>query len=546
MRPKNASEGEEKRPRTDVPPLGIAGPVPAPAGDPLLTAKLSIPATAPRRVRRERLLSKLTTGVNGPLTLVTGPAGADRTTLVATWARAGTVPGPVVRLSPDGDDTPGVFWPYVLAAYRHALVVPAGDIGAPTCADRVDHSLLVRPGALERKPGPLVLVLDGLDKAPGREVASGLEFLLDRAGTCLRLLVISRTDPLLPLHRFRAEDRLHEVRGADLAFTEPEAAALLSEHGLKPGTEAVAAFGRLTHVVDGVRRIAPDPPLLTPVADLMPGAGREELERSLRALIEGYGHSLTTERRHLLERFLLVDMARKVVGVGSVGTRCWIALMLGRDEDDPLLLQAKEAGESVLAPYRAAGGYDHQGQRGVVGQRLMQANSDILLGWERVTGLDGQQRDFCVRQLRDWKRTPQPETMAPDMLRVHGGVCGGSPARAHARSGDPVAIAAYLGTGGSFDRAMAEFAEAYAEQNQRDHETVTEGAQADRITARAARDAVAHHHRSPFRGEDGPAGQAETRSGVAVGRGRTRTGGSPWPPLPITTAQHALRRLPEA
>lgn len=250
--------------------------------------------------------------------------------------------------------------------------------------------------------------------------------------------------------------------------------------------DSLQAFDKLTHVVDGVRRIAPDPPLITPIDDLSPGTEREELEQSLRTLLERYGRSLSTERRHLLDHFHLVDMARKVVGVGSVGTRCWIALMQGRDDGDPLLLQAKEAGESVLAPYCGPSRYDNQGKRVVAGQRLMQANSDIFLGWERVTGLDGRLRDFYVRQLRDWKGTPRPETMPPDMLRLYAGMCGGSLARAHARSADPVAIAAYLGTGGSFDRALAEFAEAYADQNERDFETLTEAARTDRITAREA------------------------------------------------------------
>ncbi|MDW4903927.1 LuxR C-terminal-related transcriptional regulator [Streptomyces sp. ADMS] len=199
--------------------------------------------TVPRCIRRQRLLNRLTTGANGPLTLVTGPAGAGKTTLVAAWARTGTAPGPVVWVSLDGGDTPGVFWAYVLEAYRRALVVPTGDIGAPAGTASVDRSLLVRlAAALERLTEPVVLVLDDLDRVPGREVASGLEFLLDRAGTCLRLVVISRTDPLLPLHRYRAESRLYELRGADLAFTQAEAAALLRGHGLEQGRETVAAL----------------------------------------------------------------------------------------------------------------------------------------------------------------------------------------------------------------------------------------------------------------------------------------------------------------
>jgi uncharacterized protein (DUF2252 family) len=250
--------------------------------------------------------------------------------------------------------------------------------------------------------------------------------------------------------------------------------------------DSLQAFDKLTAVVDGELRIVADPPLITPLGDLTPGTEYEELGGPVRALIADYGRTLSSERRYLLERFRLVDVARKVVGVGSVGTRCWIVLMVGRDEGDPLLLQAKEAGESVLAPYCGSSRYDNQGKRVVAGQRLMQANSDIFLGWEHVTGMDGMLRDFYVRQLRDWKGTPRPETMTPAMLRLYAGLCGGSLARAHARSGDPVAIAAYLGTGAAFDRAMVEFAEAYADQNERDYEVFAKAVQADRVTAMAA------------------------------------------------------------
>ncbi|KPC58410.1 DUF2252 domain-containing protein [Streptomyces chattanoogensis] len=243
------------------------------------------------------------------------------------------------------------------------------------------------------------------------------------------------------------------------------------------------AFAKLTRVVDGERRIAPDPPLITPLGDLLPGAERADLERTLRLLLEGYAASLSSERRHLLGRYRVVDMARKVVGVGSVGTRCWIILLLGRDDEDPLLLQAKEAGESVLAPYVGPSGYDNEGRRVVAGQRLMQTVGDIFLGWEHVTGIDDRERDFYVRQLHDWKGIAQPDTMDPDMLRLFARLCGACLARAHARSGDAIAISAYLGTGDAFDKALAEFAEAYADQNQRDYDSLAEAARTGRITA---------------------------------------------------------------
>ncbi len=153
-------------------------------------------------------------------------------------------------------------------------------------------------------------------------------------------------------------------------------------------------------------------------------------------------------------------MARKVVGVGSVGTRCWIVLFLGRDTADPLFLQVKEAEQSVLSRFVGASKYTNQGQRVVAGQRLMQAASDIFLGWQRTeAGLDGMTRDFYVRQLRDWKFSLDVTTMVPAGMRAYGEVCGWTLARAHARSGDRIAIAAYLGTSDVFDRAIADFAE---------------------------------------------------------------------------------------
>ncbi|MCF1594271.1 DUF2252 domain-containing protein [Streptomyces muensis] len=247
---------------------------------------------------------------------------------------------------------------------------------------------------------------------------------------------------------------------------------------------SLQAAAKLTRVVDGTPRIVSDPPLITPLAELLPGAEGEGLARMLRTLVDDYRSSLTSERRHLLSRYHVVDMARKVVGVGSVGTRCWIILLLGRDDGDPLLLQAKEAGESVLAPYCEASPFQNQGERVVTGQRLMQAASDIFLGWQHVTGLDGRERDFYVRQLRDWKGIARPETMDPGTLALFARLCGASLARAHARSGDPVAIAAYLGRRDTFDRALVRFAESYADQNERDHRELADAVAAGRVTAR--------------------------------------------------------------
>ncbi|GGY41984.1 DUF2252 domain-containing protein [Streptomyces tanashiensis] len=249
------------------------------------------------------------------------------------------------------------------------------------------------------------------------------------------------------------------------------------------GRDSLQAFDRLTETVHGRPMIAADPPLLVPVADLLPDVERHALERQFRGLIERYGSTLSSDRRTLLSDYRLADVARKVVGVGSVGTRCWIFLLLGRDDQDPLFLQAKEADTSVLAAHVGASTYRNQGERVVSGQRLMQATSDIFLGWKRVDGIDGRKRDFYVRQLRDWKGIALPETMNPRRMRAFGEVCGVTLARAHARSGDRIAIAAYLGSGDSFDRALATFAEAYADQNERDHQALVDAVAAGRLPA---------------------------------------------------------------
>jgi uncharacterized protein (DUF2252 family) len=201
-------------------------------------------------------------------------------------------------------------------------------------------------------------------------------------------------------------------------------------------------------------------------------------------MIGRYRRTLETDRRYLLEHYQFCDMARKVVGVGSVGTRCWIVLMLGRDESDPLFLQVKEAEASVLSRFAGASAYKNQGQRVVAGQRLMQAASDIFLGWQHTdAGLDGQSRDFYIRQLRDWKFSLEIEAMIPAGLRMYGALCGWTLARAHARSGDRIAIAAYLGGSDAFDRAITRFAADYADQNARDHQHLVDAVASGRITA---------------------------------------------------------------
>jgi uncharacterized protein (DUF2252 family) len=242
---------------------------------------------------------------------------------------------------------------------------------------------------------------------------------------------------------------------------------------------------KLTRIVDGRPRIVADPPVLVPINDLMPALGDlAGFEAQMAALLAKYRRTLDSDRRSLLDQYELTDVARKVVGVGSVGTRCWIVLMLGRDDSDPLFLQVKEAEKSVLAPFAGASRHANQGQRVVAGQRLMQASSDIFLGWQRTeAGLDGRARDFYVRQLRDWKFSVDIEAMVPRGMRLYGELCGWTLARAHARSGDRIAIAAYLGGADAFDRAVTEFAGLYADQNERDHGSLRAAVSCGRLAA---------------------------------------------------------------
>jgi uncharacterized protein (DUF2252 family) len=231
----------------------------------------------------------------------------------------------------------------------------------------------------------------------------------------------------------------------------------------RPHTD-LAAFDRLTREVDGVPRLVSNPPLVVPVDELDPSG---TLENAVRAVFSAYREGLTDDRKAVLERFEYADAARKVVGIGSVGTRTWMLMLLGRDGDDPLFLQLKEAGPSVLEPYLGPSAFESHGQRVVVGQRLTQAASDLLVGWTTSEQLDGC-RDYYVRQLWDGKARADPERMGPETLAVYGEVCGWALAHAHARSGDPVAIASYLGHGEAFDESLEAFAARYADQNDAD------------------------------------------------------------------------------
>jgi uncharacterized protein (DUF2252 family) len=233
--------------------------------------------------------------------------------------------------------------------------------------------------------------------------------------------------------------------------------------------DSVQALGKLTTLVDGRRQIISDPPTIMPIEEVFSDVKADALYDLLHVVMSKYGRSLQSDRRHLLEQFRLVQVARKVVGVGSVGTRAWIVLMDACDGQEPLFLQAKEAQPSVLADYCGRSQYRNQGERVVAGQHLMQAESDIFLGWTHVTAPDGADRDFYVRQLRDWKFSVPVDQMRAGGMMVYARLCGWTLARAHARSGDRIALAAYLGRSDKFDQAIADFSETYADQTERDY-----------------------------------------------------------------------------
>jgi uncharacterized protein (DUF2252 family) len=246
-------------------------------------------------------------------------------------------------------------------------------------------------------------------------------------------------------------------------------------------TSARAVSRYTTQGPDGDLRIISDPPFVEPIGQLV-GMDETDVRAAVEGILAEYRKSLPDDLKVLLDGYRVVDAARKVVGVGSVGTRCWIALLVGKDDPtDDLVLQMKEANASVLESVAPASAYQNHGHRVVEGQRLMQASSDMLLGWTRVPGIDGVWRDFYVRQMWDWKTSPDLESMDDLAMGVYARVCGWTLARAHARSGNRYSIAAYLGSGRTFTRAMQEFADSYADQNQRDYEAFLEAIAEDRI-----------------------------------------------------------------
>ena len=250
--------------------------------------------------------------------------------------------------------------------------------------------------------------------------------------------------------------------------------------------DSMKAFDKLVQMVDGRPRLVGDPPLIVPVEDLFPEMEARQVDEAIHDLLRSYRRTLQGDHRHLLEGFGYTHAARKVVGVGSVGTRAWIVLMMGNDDSDPLFLQAKEAEASVLEPFLGKSKYRNHGQRVVEGQRLMQSASDVMLGWIRSNGIDGVSRDFYIRQLWDGKGSAIVEAMRPSVMGSYAGFCGWTLARAHARSGDAAAIASYLGSSDKFDRAMATFAETYADQNEQDYATLKQAVDSGKVAAQAA------------------------------------------------------------
>ena len=247
--------------------------------------------------------------------------------------------------------------------------------------------------------------------------------------------------------------------------------------------DSMKALDKLCTVVDGEHRIISDPPLVVPIRELLPGMKSDLMMEIFHEVLRKYRATLPTDRKQLLEQFRFVEMARKVVGVGSVGTRAWILLLEGPRPGDVLFLQAKEAEASVLERFTKKSAYNNHGARVVAGQRLMQASSDIFLGWQRTDGVDGVPRDYYVRQLQDWKGSVDIEAAIPAGVRAYAELCGHTLARAHARSGDRIAIASYLGNNDTFEKALVTFAETYADQNERDYEAFAKACKKGRLQA---------------------------------------------------------------
>jgi uncharacterized protein (DUF2252 family) len=272
-----------------------------------------------------------------------------------------------------------------------------------------------------------------------------------------------------------------EVRVKRVGKTEARA---IEEMAAKARTrDSTRVFARRAEEIEGELRIVADPPVIIPIEDMIPaGSEWENPTPIIKKLLSSYRRTLGRQH-HPLEEYRYVHSAYKMVGVGSVGTRCYIMLLIGRDYDDPLFLQVKEAQPSVLEPFLGASTYPHHGERVVAGQKLMQAATDIFLGWQRIKGLDGVTRDYYVRQFHDWKGSADVDTLLVPGATLYARICGATLARAHARWGDRIAVASYLGKGDAFDRAIADFSAAYADQNERDYQAFAAAVDSGRLVA---------------------------------------------------------------
>jgi len=326
------------------------------------------------------------------------------------------------------------------------------------------------------------------------------EWDLKRLGASLDIAARSRNFPAktgtkLVMNSMRAyREAMREfakMSNLEVWYSRLDMAGIAQRWGAEVSSDVLAAFQKtttkaeskdqlkarqkLTEVVDGELRFRSDPPLLVRVSELYCDTDARQIQEMIHESIRSYRETLIGDRRHLLESYEFADVARKVVGVGSVGTRAWVALFRGEDADDTLILQIKEAEASVLERFCKKSAFKNHGQRVVEGQRFMQAASDIFLGWHRVpSGMDGNSHDYYFRQLWDWKLSADVDNMPAETLLVYAKMCGWTLARSHARSGDRVAIASYLGSGDAFDRAVADFAATYADQNGLDHQALVD------------------------------------------------------------------------
>ncbi|WP_051323969.1 DUF2252 domain-containing protein [Candidatus Solirubrobacter pratensis] len=385
------------------------------------------------------------------------------------------------------------------AFLRGAAAIMAGDL-AHTPATGLQAQLcgdahLANFGGFAAPDRTLVFDVNDFDETlPGpwewdvKRLAASIEVAARENG------LAGRDAVLTAMHTYREAIRgFAGMRTLDVWYARLEVEAMLARYSEGTAEKAIEkargkdnlrAFAKLTHEVGGRPRIVSDPPLIVPIEELVPGGDASLPEASLQQILLAYRASLPDDRRRLLDGYEPVHFARKVVGVGSVGTDAWIVLLIGRDAGDPLFLQVKEAQRSVLEPFAGHTAYTSAGRRVVEGQRLMQAASDILLGWlHGRRGIDGRRRDYYVRQLWDAKGSARIDALAPDDFASYTGVCGWTLARAHARSGDRTAIAAYLGRGDRFDRALADFAHAYADQTERDHAALVQAVKRGRLPA---------------------------------------------------------------